>query len=416
MLDAQTAAKKIITTNEYLDSKDDYVYAIGGPRGLRVVKRSDVDYILPNADDAFSANANAVPMLSGIKAMRLLMGCHHPETPIAVIDKHGYTHIVPAKRVGHMGPVYVFGCDEKGIDQVYPVRKVVTRVPAKKSKFKKVILGSGRVLLTSAEHKWWTYQEGFKLLQAKDLKEGMLVPRSLFTSMPVRLTEIMGVPVTREICVFMGRLIRSLKATSYSYRVTYVKDRDRGIDQKVDILTALEQLGIKNYNVFSARGLHAVSIKDPVFQDWVDQNIGELPEDRRIPSAILSLPEGYTSIFLDSYYKDLETVGEDDQGDTWLLSIANPALRDSLSFMLNKIYTDTKYRDVTKKDYIHRALQLFPASTSLGDIVLEKITKILDVQAPPVMIDIDCDDHVYAAANGIITHNSKYVSQAVPLQ
>lgn len=416
LVDAQTAAKSIVTTDEYLDSKDDYVYAIGGPRGLRIVKRSDVDYILPHSDDAFSASANTVPMLSGIKAMRLLMGCHHPETPVAVVDSNGYTHIVPAKRLGHMGQIYVLGCDKKGRDQIYAVRKVITRVPAKKSKFKKVILSSGRVLLTSAEHKWWIYNEKFQLKQAKDLQEGMLVPRSLFTSMPVRLTEIMGTPVTREICVFMGRLIRSLRATTYSYRVDFVKDKERGVDQSTDIVTALEQLGIKNYNLFHSRGIHAVSIKDPVFEDWVNEHVGMLPEDRKIPSEILSLPEGYTSIFLDSYYKDLQTIGQDNQGDTWLLSIANPALRDSLSFMLNKIYTDTKYRDYTKKDFVHRALELVPASTSIGDVVLEKITKIMDVQAPPVMIDIDCDDNVYAVANGIITHNSKYVSQAVPLQ
>ena len=239
LVDAQTAAKKIVTTNEYLDSKDEYVYAIGGPRGLRIAKRSDVDYILPNSDDAFSANANTVPMLSGIKAMRLLMGCHHPETPVVVVDRQGYTHIVPAKRVGHMGPVYVFGCDENGMDQLYPIRKVITRVPAKKSKFKKVILSSGRVLLTSAEHKWWTYDGKFTLKQAKDLEVGDVVPRSLFSTMPVRLTEIMGVPVTKEICVFMGRLIRSLRVTSYSYRVDYVRDPQEGIDQSVDIITAL---------------------------------------------------------------------------------------------------------------------------------------------------------------------------------
>ena len=83
--------------------------------------------------------------------------------------------------------------------------------------------------------------------------------------------------------------------------------------------------------------------------------------------------------------------------------------------MLNKIYTDTRYRDVTRKDYTNRALQLLPAKASMGDIVLEKIVKILDVSAPAVMIDIDCDDNVYAAANGVITHNSKYCTQAVPL-
>ena len=391
------------------------MYAIGGPRGIRIVKRSDVDYILPHSDDAFSTAANTVPMISGIKAMRLLMGCHHPDTPIAVVDTQGYTHIVPAKRLSSMGKLYVLGCDKQGIDQLYPIRKVITRVPEKKSKFKKVILSSGRLLITSQEHKWWVYDKEFKLVQAKDLEKGMLVPRSLFSAMPVRPTEILGVPVTKEICVFMGRLVRSLKASSYSYRIDYVCDKDREVDQKKDIEKALQQLGIKNYNFFHSKDRYAVSIKDPVFQDWADLNVGAEPEDRRVPSAILSLPEGYTSLFLDSYYKDLQTIGEDTEGDTWLLSIANPSLRDALSFMLNKIYTDTRYRDVTKKHYTNRALQLLPAKATLGDIVLEKITKVLDVSAPAVMIDIDCDDNVYAAANGVITHNSKYCTQAVPL-
>ena len=47
---------------------------------------------------------------------------------------------------------------------------------------------------------------------------------------------------------------------------------------------------------------------------------------------------------------------------------------------------------------------------------MERIVEIQEVAAPAIMIDIDCDDNVYAAANGIITHNSKYGTQAVPLQ
>ena len=81
-------------------------------------------------------------------------------------------------------------------------------------------------------------------------------------------------PVTREICVLMGRLVRSLKASSYSYRIDFVVDPDREVNQKKDIEKALQQLGIKNYNFFYSRGLHAVSIKDPVFQDWADLNVG----------------------------------------------------------------------------------------------------------------------------------------------
>lgn len=51
---------------------------MGGPKGVRVVAKKDVDYILPHSDDAESTMANNVPMYSGVKAMRLLMGCHHP--------------------------------------------------------------------------------------------------------------------------------------------------------------------------------------------------------------------------------------------------------------------------------------------------------------------------------------------------
>jgi hypothetical protein len=88
-------------------------------------------------------------MLSGIKAMRLLMGCHHPDTPVIVIDSEGYTDIVPAKRTGHLGDVYLFGCDKKGKDKLYKLRQTVPRPTERNSKFKKVVLSSGRTLLTS---------------------------------------------------------------------------------------------------------------------------------------------------------------------------------------------------------------------------------------------------------------------------
>lgn len=128
-MDSQKAASSVVTTNEYLDTKDKYVYALGGDRGVRIVKRSDVDYILPHASDAYSKAANYVPMYSGIKAMRLLMGCHHPDTPILIVDEKGCTDIVPAKRVGHMGKVYLSGCDDKGNEVLYKVQQVVPRVP-----------------------------------------------------------------------------------------------------------------------------------------------------------------------------------------------------------------------------------------------------------------------------------------------
>ena len=410
------AAKSVVTTPEYMDSKDKYIYALGGDKGVRIVKREDVDYILPRADEAWSTCANNVPMLSGIKAMRLLMGCHHPDTPVIVIDKQGYTDIVPAKRTGHLGDIYLFGCDSKGNDKLYPLRGVVPRPTGKNAKFKKVILKSGRTLLTSFEHKWYIYnKQKFELVYADQLKEGMLVPRSVFSSIPVRKTKIMGKNVTEQICILMGRILRTLSIHKGYHKFTYVKNR-QGIDQKQDIEKALKQLGVLNYRFFQSKGHYAVSIKDPVFIDWLNNNIGTNPIDFKIPKQILTLPAGYTCAFLDSYYKDLSNVGQDNEGTSWLLEFNNQIIRDGISFMLTKIYTDSKYRDSVYKGVLHRALQLCPLQTTKNDIILQKIVRIQEVEAPALMIDLDCDDNVYAVANGIITHNSKYATQAVPLQ
>lgn len=417
LVDSQTAATKTVTTNEYMGTPDKYVYAIGGSKGVKIVPRSSVDYILPRSDDLFSGNSNLVPMLSGIKAMRLLMGCHHPQTPIVVLDKNGYTDIIPAKRTGHIGDAFLFGCDSKGKDAIYPLRNVVTRVPQKNSKFKTVVLESGRYLPTSKQHKWYIYDgQSFKLIYAKDLKPGMLVPRSMFTSLPVRTTEVMGVPVTKQICVLMGRLIRSLTSAQYNYKFTFLQDASKGVFQKTDIEKALKQLQVKQCNIFRTKGVYAVTVKDPVFIDWIEQSIGCSKETIRVPKEILSLPSGFTCAFLDSFYKDMTGIGEDGNEDTWILDLPNDFMRDAMSLMLSKIYTDTQYKDAYKRLMNRKALKLVPMKTGFGDVILEKIVKVYDSPAPAVMIDIDCDDNVYAAGNGIITHNSKYGNQAVPLQ
>ena len=410
------AARSIVTTPEYMDSKDKYIYALGGDKGVRIVKREDVDYILPRADEAWSTCANNVPMLSGIKSMRLLMGCHHPDTPVIIVDKEGYTDIVPAKRTGHLGDIYLFGCDAKGNDKLYPLKNVVPRPTGKNAKFKKVILKSGRTLLTSFQHKWYIYNnQKFELIYADQLKPDMLVPRSVFSSIPVRRTKIMGKNVTEEICVLMGRILRTLSIHKGYHKFTYVKNR-QGVNQRQAIEKALKQLGVLNYRFFQSKGYYAVSIKDPVFIDWLNNNIGTNPVDFKIPKQILTLPAGYTCAFLDSYYKDLSNVGQDNEGTSWLLEFNNQIIRDGISFMLTKIYTDSKYRDSVYKGVLHRALQLCPLQTTKNDIILQKIVRIQEVEAPALMIDLDCDDNVYAVANGIITHNSKYATQAVPLQ
>lgn len=67
----------------------------------------------------------------------------------------------------------------------------------------------------------------------------------------------------------------------------------------------MDYLGIANYHFFSKHGVYSVTIKDPVFMDWVQENIGLTPETKRIPGCLLSLSPGFTSYFLDSYCKTM---------------------------------------------------------------------------------------------------------------
>ena len=414
LVDSQKAAASVITTNQYMNSKDKYVYALGGDKGVRIVPRQSVDYILPRADQAESMAGNAVPMMSGVKAMRLLMGCLHPQTPVPFIDEQGFTDLVPAKRLGNYGDAFLYGCDQKGYQKLYKLQGVYSRFPDFNRSFKRVITASGRVLVTSPDHKWYVYQGGkYKKITADKLQQGMLIPRSTFFKLPSRLTTIFGVTITKEICVLVGRLLKSYEETPKTRRFTYVVNET--VNQQSDIIQALKQLNIIGSNFYQRDGIHYVSISDVRLIDWIETEMKSRQAQRKIPKAILSLPKGMTSYVLDSYCKQRENVGEDIFGDIWLLDIPSPIMRDGLSLMLGKIYTDTYYRDSYKNGKQYRALKLIE-SENQGTVYLQPIKKILDQPAPAFMVDLDCGDNVYAVGNGIITHNSKYALQAVPLQ
>ena len=414
LVDSQKAAASVVTTNQYMNSKDKYVYALGGDKGVRIVPRESVDYILPRADQAESMAGNAVPMMSGVKAMRLLMGCLHPQTPVPFIDEQGFTDLVPAKRLGNYGDSFLYGCDQKGYQKLYKLQGVYSRFPDFNRSFKRIITASGRVLVTSPDHKWYVYQGGkYKKITADKLQQGMLIPRSTFFKLPSRLTTIFGITITKEICVLVGRLLKSYEETPKTRRFTYVINQT--VNQQSDIIQALKQLNIIGSNFYQRDGIHYVSISDVRLIDWIETEMKSRQAQRKIPKAILSLPKGMTSYVLDSYCKQRENVGEDIFGDIWLLDIPSPIMRDGLSLMLGKIYTDTYYRDSYKNGKQYRALKLIE-SENQGTVYLQPIKKILDQSAPAFMVDLDCGDNVYAVGNGIITHNSKYALQAVPLQ
>lgn len=56
------------------DSRDDFVPTMSRGRDMQYVHKKDLDYMLPDGDEMFSDTANLVPLKSGVKGMRLLMG------------------------------------------------------------------------------------------------------------------------------------------------------------------------------------------------------------------------------------------------------------------------------------------------------------------------------------------------------
>jgi len=73
-ISAKQAARSVIGFPEALSSTDKFVPALHKAKGMFHTPKEELDYIIPNGDDMFSEGANLVPLKSGVKGMRLLMG------------------------------------------------------------------------------------------------------------------------------------------------------------------------------------------------------------------------------------------------------------------------------------------------------------------------------------------------------
>ena len=71
---AWDATRSVIAFPGAMQTKDKFVPAMVGNKGMQYVDKGDVDYVIKSGDDMFSHGANLVPLKSGIKGMRLLMG------------------------------------------------------------------------------------------------------------------------------------------------------------------------------------------------------------------------------------------------------------------------------------------------------------------------------------------------------
>ncbi len=410
LLDSVTAARSIVAAPEMQEANTESVFALGGATGVRIVPKKDIQYYLPRADDAYSFASNMVAMPSAVKEMRLLMGCLHPLTSVITINKRNEVEVIEAKQmkaIDNRTP----GTTEEGASVCYPVRNTIAKFPQQAKWFKKIVLKSGRTIITSYDHKWPILKNGkIELVQACKLKEKNTVLRSSFLDMPSRRTFLNGILVNKDIGTLLGYLCRGIfQSDNQKVRFKFEQQHES------TIVRAFDKLQITDYNVYIKDGDKHISIADTFLVKWVRDNIKVREDDRAIPSIILSACVDVVGAFIDGYTADDTKVGIDSNEDIWILYIPNGILRDSLAYLFARLKTDTLYRDSVREEGVSLALKLADTDPSFGDMFTDTIVSVLEAPKTPIMVDIDIDDNLYAVANGIITHNSKYPLQAVSL-
>lgn len=410
LVDSVTASRSIVAAPEMMDADTKSIFALGGSTGVRIVPKDQVDYYLPRADDAYSMASNMVAMPNGVKEMRLLMGCLHPSTPLVTISSKNEITITPAKSIGK-NAYGVPGCDNTGKSTGYLIRNSIAKFPQKRKWFKKVVLLSGRSLITSYDHRWPVLRDNaLVLVNADKLQPGDQVLRSAFKDLPNRRTFMRGVLVNKDVATLLGCIVRSVtQPEPGKLRVVYQPS------QKTFIEAAIKRLKLEGSHFYANAGDKCLAIHDASFIQWVEKEICIEPEERRVPTVILSACLDIASHFIDAYTANPTQVGIDSNEDMWILDIPSMICRDGLALLLARMQTDTLYRDAVRSNGVSLALKLVEQAPTFGDSIVDEVKVILEVEKVPIMIDIDIDDNMYAAANGIITHNSKYPLQAISL-
>jgi DNA-directed RNA polymerase beta subunit len=113
-IDSRTAARANVATKDSMQGNNKFAPAITH-KGINIVGKGEVDYIVPSGDSMFSEGANTVPMKSGVKGMRLLMGSKFMAQALPLVkreaplvrtsESEGSSDSVERKLGAHMGAV-----------------------------------------------------------------------------------------------------------------------------------------------------------------------------------------------------------------------------------------------------------------------------------------------------------------------
>ena len=174
---ASKAADHVIAFPSEMDKPGKYTTALVNGTKLEIVPKKSVTLQLGDSSDMFDDSTNHIPMLSGVKGMRALMGCLHGDTQLLILRANEVFGTTIAN--------YIFNEGDKIQSLDDTETKIIWRtIRAKKINTDKhdmleVELKSGRILRTTFNHKWVTMSEygSLKEILASDLIKGTPIPR-----------------------------------------------------------------------------------------------------------------------------------------------------------------------------------------------------------------------------------------------
>ena len=87
LVDNQRASLSAVTTREEFDKKSKYVPAFLGNRGIKIIPRKDVHYLIEDGDDMFSLASSLSPMKSAIMQNRMIMAAKHATQTMPLVER-----------------------------------------------------------------------------------------------------------------------------------------------------------------------------------------------------------------------------------------------------------------------------------------------------------------------------------------
>ena len=466
-VDSRTASLANIATAEYMDSTHKYVPIVKGSRTVDLVRRTDIDYYLAEPKHTLSLASNLVPFQGGIKGMRLLMGCLHPDELLVLKDSEGLIHVTRAGDIveGHIRLGFQIESLE-GRRRVWKPLRAVQHNRDEKSVVR-VKLASGRDLRTTVDHKWMVASADGTMSKkrADKLVPGDRIPRSVMLESRGQSRRVY-IPATCK----AGRKpfdMNSDDAAGWLLGALFMTASNGAAC--ANTLAAATPKGALDrlLAILDEHGMHPKFIsyqkragKDSSYQvcctnlrGWISRNLGARHKSRRIPSWIYNTPKTFRSGFLRAIMDTRSTPVRD---NTIQLTFQTKELAYDIALLLRSLGIDCnigscarirhilvcisaggrgvaglpEVSDPVKQAHIRATLSTKLTSQKIRrmkrrtgqlpgwtdpSIVFDMVDRVTPVGPVRGTVDLSVGDGVFATMSGIIVHNSKYANQALPL-